>query len=137
MYSFNKEYKFSTWLFSIAKNKSIDYIRKNKKKVETSYFQETVSSTSLSPEDFVDLMETKRNILEFIKSLNEIDKQILLLRYTKDKITFQQIALILNIPESTIKKRYYNLHDKYESFISVIHVNPIIEKISDGRVIEN
>ena len=85
----------------------------------------------------MDLMETKRNILEFIKSLNEIDKQILLLRYTKDKITFQQIALILNIPESTIKKRYYNLHDKYESFISVIHVNPIIEKISDGRVIEN
>jgi RNA polymerase sigma-70 factor, ECF subfamily len=136
LYSFNKEYKFSTWLFCIAKNKAIDYIRKNKKKVKIEYCEESISSTSQSPENFVEFMETKKNILAFIKSLNETDKQILLLRYTKNKITFQQIALILNIPESTIKKRYYRLYDKYESFIGVIHGEPLIERFSGKGVIE-
>jgi len=137
LYSFNKEYNFSTWLFSIAKNKSIDYIRKNKKKIEIEYCEENTPSRSNSPEDFVEFMETKRNILEFIKSLNETDKQILMLRYTKEKITFQQIGLILDIPDSTIKKRYYRLYDRYESFISVIHRETIIKNFSNKGVIEN
>jgi len=118
LYTFNKEYKFSTWLFQIAKNKSIDYLRKNKKRVDIEYFDGIASSVDQSPESFVALSETKNTILEFIKCLNEIDRQILLLRYTKNKITFQQIALILNMPESSVKKRYYRIYDRYELFIS-------------------
>jgi RNA polymerase sigma factor (sigma-70 family) len=136
LYSFNKEYKFSTWLFTIAKNKSIDYIRKNKKKTQIEYCAEGTSSSSNSPESFVEFMETKKNILDFINSLNETDKQILLLRYTKDMITFKQMAIILNMPESTIKKRYYKLYDRYESFIEDIHVKPIIKNFSSKGVIE-
>jgi len=127
LYSFNSEFKFSTWLFSIAKNKTIDYIRKNKKTVELEYSKEDIFSTSNSPENFVEFMETKKNILEFIKSLNETEKQILSLRYTKERITFGQIAIILNLPESTIKKRYYNLYNKYETFITVKIKEPILE----------
>jgi RNA polymerase sigma factor (sigma-70 family) len=118
LYTFNREYKFSTWLFQIAKNKTIDYIRKNKKKVDLEYCDIIASSVDQSPENFVELMETKNNIFEFIKCLNEIDRQILLLRYTKNKITFQQIALILNMPESSVKKRYYRIYDRYELFIN-------------------
>ena len=136
LYSFNKEYKFSTWLFTIAKNKSLDYIRKNKRKTQIEYCAEITSTESNSPESFVEFIETKKNILNFINSLNETDKQILLLRYTKDMITFKQMALILNMPESTIKKRYYKLYDRYESFIEVIHLKPIIKKFSSKGVIE-
>lgn len=118
LYTFNKEYKFSTWLFQIAKNKTIDYIRKNKNNVQLEYCDSIASSPAQSPELFVDLMETKNNILEFIKYLNEIDRQILLLRYAKNKITFQQIALILNMAESSVKKRYYKIYDRYELFTS-------------------
>lgn len=118
LYTFNKEYKFSTWLFQIAKNKTIDYIRKNKKKIELEYFDGIVSSNVQSPEISVEFMETKDNILAFIKCLDEIDRQILLLRYTRNKITFQQIALILNMPESSVKKRYYRIYARYELFIS-------------------
>ena len=134
--SFNKEYNFSTWIFTIAKNKSIDYIRKNKKKIDIEYCEENTPSTNHSPEDFVEFMETRRNILAFIKSLNETDKEILMLRYTRDKITFQQIATILNMPASTIKKKYYRLYDRYESFIGVTHRAPIMKGFSNKGVIE-
>ncbi|MBC8061595.1 MAG: sigma-70 family RNA polymerase sigma factor [Clostridiaceae bacterium] len=136
LYSFNNEYKFSTWLFSIAKNKTIDYVRKNKKVVEIEYCNEVTFSTSNSPENFVEFMETKKNVLEFIKSLNETDKQILLLRYTQEKTTFQQIALSLNMPESTIKKRYYSLYNKYVSFITVKLKKPITEEVLSKGVME-
>ncbi|MGH4141029.1 RNA polymerase sigma factor [Clostridium sp.] len=118
LYTFNNEYKFSTWVFQIAKNKTIDYIRKNKKKVELEYCEGIVSCITQSPESSLEFKETKGNILRFIKCLNKIDLQILLLRYTKNKITFHDIAFILNMPESSVKKRYYKIYDKYQLFIS-------------------
>lgn len=118
LYTFNEEYKFSTWIFQIAKNKCIDYMRKNKNKIEIEYCEGNISASNDElPDEIIEFMETKKSILEFIKSLNEIDKQILMLRYTKNKITFQQIAFILSMPESTIKKRYYRLYDNYQAYI--------------------
>ena len=48
LYTFNKEYKFSTWLFQIAKNKTIDYIRKNKNNVELEYCDGIASSPAVA-----------------------------------------------------------------------------------------
>ena len=114
---FNKEAKFSTWTYQIAKNTTIDYIRANSKieKVSSDCL-EIAKSSEESPEDIVEFKDTKSGVEQFIKTLDPVDKKILSIRYNAAEITFKEIAEILNMNLSTVKKRYYNIYNKYKSF---------------------
>jgi len=50
LHTFKEKYKFSSWLFQIALNKSIDLIRKNKKTQEINIDSIAICDFSMSPE---------------------------------------------------------------------------------------
>jgi RNA polymerase sigma-70 factor (ECF subfamily) len=116
LHTFRQEYKFSTWLYQIAKNKCIDYIRKYGKAQEVSMEEACISSYELSPEGYMEYKETRHIVEKFISTLGDLDKQILILRYSQEHLTFGDIAALLNISESSVKKRYYKIHDKFEAY---------------------
>lgn len=107
LYQYDKNYKFSNWLLQIAKNKAFDYVRKFKRVYEAN-IEECIGAKDLepSPEDKLEYKETKELVRSFINNLDEIDRQIFILRYSSEK-TFCEISVILGINESTIKRRYY------------------------------
>ncbi|OPJ61421.1 RNA polymerase sigma factor [Clostridium oryzae] len=119
LYLYNSNYKFINWILQIAKNKSIDYIRKYKRVYEANIddIKETCSK-EMSPEESAEYDDTKRTIKKFINTLNPVDKQIIVLRYTQ-QLTFEDIAEILNISTSSAKRRYYRVRDKYKEYSSV------------------
>jgi len=119
IYTYNREYKFSSWVFQIARNKCIDFMRKYKRVYEANIDNEKDnSSKDISPEAMAELRETKREIQKFINTLEEIDREILVLRYSEE-ITFIEMAVILNINKATIKRRYYKIRERYKDFISL------------------
>lgn len=113
LYLYDKKYKFSNWLLQIARNKCIDYIRKYKRVYESD-IDEVVGLTSRepSPEENYEFKEMKYDIEKYINSLDLIDKQIIVLKYSKDT-TFKDISNILNINESSVKRRYYKVKEKF------------------------
>jgi RNA polymerase sigma-70 factor (ECF subfamily) len=117
LYTFKKEYKFSNWLFRIARNKCIDYVRKYKRLYEANVeeFNDLVSK-EISPEQNAEFKEIKRIVEDFIETLNEIDRQIVILRYANDRMTFYDIAGVLNLTESAVKRRYYKAREKFKIF---------------------
>jgi len=117
LYSYNKDYKFSNWLYQIARNKCIDYMRKYKRVYEANVEEvgELVSK-EVSPEQSAEFKETKRLVETFVKNLNDIDRQILIMRYSNDNMTFIDIANILNMTESAVKRRYYKARDSFKEF---------------------
>lgn len=118
LYTFKGQSKFSNWLFQIARNKSLDYLRKNKRTIELNIDDAfDAVSRELLPDQCVELKETMVEIKNFIKALDEIDRQILLLRGTKENMKFSDIAEILKIKDSTVKTKYYRLWDKYIGFL--------------------
>ena len=117
LYTYNQKYKFSSWLYQIALNKSIDYFRKNKRKHSVELTDYTAQDYISSPEVFAEYKETKREIEGFIKTLKEVDRQILTLKYSNEDITFREISEILKLSESTVKHKYYKIYDKYEKYI--------------------
>jgi len=69
----------------------------------------------MGPEESVEYLEVKDKVNEYIKTLDEIDKQILSLRYSQD-LTFRNIGKILDITETTVKRRYYKVRDEFKVF---------------------
>ncbi len=113
---YNNKYSFLNWILQIAKNKTIDYTRKYRKvyehDIDDAY---DVSSSDMGPEESIEFVETKKKVENYLKTLDEVDKQIVNLRYTGD-MTFKDIGEILNITETTVKRRYYKVRDGFKVF---------------------
>lgn len=117
LYTFKKEYKFSNWLFQIARNKCIDYVRKYKRVYEANVEDvHELASNEISPEQNAEYKEVKKLVEDFINTLNDIDKQIIILRYSNERVTFLDISEILNMSESAVKRRYYKTREKFKDF---------------------
>lgn len=113
---YNNKYSFLNWIMQIAKNKTIDYTRKYRKVYESDIDQAyDVSSTDMGPEESVEFLETKEKVKQYLGTLDELDKEIINLRYTED-MTFKDIGQILNITETTVKRRYYKVRDGFKVF---------------------
>ncbi len=119
LFTYKSDYKFSAWLYRIARNKTIDYIRKEGK-MKSVNLEDVgcICTNEASPQEIVEYRELKESIESFIRTLDIIDKQILTLRYTKHELTFNDIADMLNMSLSSVKKRYYKIYDKYEKYVS-------------------
>lgn len=92
----NDQY-FSTWIIRILINTSISTLRKKKRVV-------MINKEMLDNMPGKEITETDVQI-DLLNALNEIDekyKTVLLLRYYQDYTT-QQIAVILDCPEGTVK----------------------------------
>lgn len=120
LYTYKSTYKFSNWLYQIARNKVIDYIRKYRRVYESNIEEATnIESGDESPEQSVEYMETKSVIEKFIGSLDEYDRQIVILKYSSKDMTFFDISQILNMNESSVKRRYYRARDEFKKLMSV------------------
>lgn len=114
LYTFKKEYKFSNWLFQVARNKCIDYVRKYKRVYEANVEEiNDLVSNEISPEQSAEFKEIKKTVENFIETLNEIDRQIIILRYCNDRMTFYDIAEVLYMTESAVKRRYYKARERF------------------------
>lgn len=117
LYTFKRKYKFSSWIFQIAHNKCIDYIRKYRRVYESNIEEEReMCSGDISPEQSAEFKETKKQVESFISALEHTDKEILNLRYSGN-LTFCEIASILGINESTVKRRYYKVREEYKEYL--------------------
>lgn len=113
---YNSKFSFYNWILQIAKNKTIDYTRKYRKIYESDIDEVyNISSSDMSPEESAEYVEVKTKVNEYISTLDEIDKQILGLRYSQE-MTFGDIGQILGVTETTVKRRYYKVRDGFKIF---------------------
>ncbi|SHI62891.1 RNA polymerase sigma-70 factor, ECF subfamily [Clostridium cavendishii DSM 21758] len=114
IYKFKEEGKFTTWLFQIAKNKAIDYIRKNKnQKLEDEEKLLNEESKDESLDKILEFKEKKKSIETFVQGLSLVNRKLLYLRYYHPELTFKDIGDILELKEQAVKNRYYDLHKRY------------------------
>ncbi|QED46635.1 RNA polymerase sigma factor [Cytobacillus dafuensis] len=99
---------FRTWLYKISTYKIVDYFRSKHYKIRN--LSEDLADIAISgDEDFTEMLLQKDEIGTVMEAVNELEtslQQIFRLKLFAD-YTFQEIAATLQIPESTVKTKYY------------------------------
>ncbi len=130
--SFNEEYAFSTWLFKIATNNCIDYIRRKKlqtfsidKPIESKDSDYTFEIPDSTYEADTELIANQRKkfLDDAIASLPPRYRQVIVLRHVEEK-EYQEIAKLLKLPLGTVKAHifrarellYKKLRDKMRNY---------------------
>lgn len=136
------------WIYKIATNKSIDYVRSQKKRSGTKKdelenaegktnpvrvinfsalddrengieFDPEDTKYASTPEEQLSLSERDRIVREIIENLSEEQRQVAVMYYF-DNLTLKEIAQTLGIDQSTVTGRYQTANKNIKSEVEII-----------------
>jgi RNA polymerase sigma-70 factor (ECF subfamily) len=114
---YSSEYKFSTWLYRIAHNAAIDYMRRNsvsQQSIEAENadgsYQLQIESPRPNPEQERERSEWRTEIESVVKCLPTVYRELIQLRHGQD-LSYDEIAEITNLPLGTVKNRLFRARE--------------------------
>ncbi|MEW6623632.1 MAG: sigma-70 family RNA polymerase sigma factor [Bacillota bacterium] len=117
--AYDRQVKLSTWIYKIATNTCIDFLRKKREMLMDEVQQEGIDAKTIvfastskdtSPELALENKELKTLLHGQIGKLPENYKAVVVLKYVND-LTFEEIAQALDQPVNTIKTRLYRARE--------------------------
>ena len=90
---------FSTWVFSIARNTAIDYLRRQGKEIELDVKNVDVNSVSI--EEIYEKQEEAHHLSKVLSILDNREKELIGLKYGAD-LTNRKIADITGLTETNV-----------------------------------
>jgi RNA polymerase sigma factor (sigma-70 family) len=106
---FNRQSKFSTWLYRIAFNTAISYKRKHRHQFQT--IENTVLEYGQDADGSLEKTDRKRFLHLAMAKLNEADRTALTLFYLQE-FSLEEIAEIMNMQANTIKVRIHRARQR-------------------------
>jgi len=119
LHQYTPEYAFSTWLFRIATNNGIDFIRKKKlgnsilntgDREGTESLASRVPGNTLNPEEELINGQKIKLMREIIHKLKPHYKKLIELRYFKE-YTYEEIVEELDLPLGTVKAQLFRARE--------------------------
>jgi len=110
---FDLEKSFKTWIFSIAKNTCIDYLRK-RKDVPISMFdsedggnviEDNLVDVELKADELFALAQDKKEVEKMMTGLTISQKEVIIMKYMNE-MSLSEIAEIMKIPVDTAKSHH-------------------------------
>jgi len=122
-------YVFSTWLFTVARNHCIDYLRKNKLptvSIDKMMLDEDGKRTNfdlisdmLNPEQEMEKKQRIAILRQIVDQLKPKYRALVKLRYFKE-MTYDEIATTLDIPIGTVKAQLHRSREQLFKIMSGI-----------------
>jgi len=122
-------YVFSTWLFTVARNTCIDYLRKNKLptvSIDKMMLDEDGKRTNfdlisdmLNPEQEMEKKQRIAILRQIVDQLKPKYRTLVKLRYFKE-MTYDEIATNLDIPIGTVKAQLHRSREQLFKIMSGI-----------------
>ncbi len=118
---YQPSYAFSTWLFKIASNNCIDFLRKERKKKMVSLDNSIsnddgddltyeVRDEELDPEESFMKSQKVEAMREVVEKLKPRYRELVVLRYFKE-YSYEEIADELDLPLGTVKAQLFRARD--------------------------
>ncbi len=113
---FSPDFAFSTWLFKIATNNCIDYLRKQKndpcsrEKGQNPGPQTEIVDHAFGPEENFIREQRQRLLREIVDKLNPRYRKLIMLRYFEE-LSYEEISVRLMLPLGTVKAGIFRAKD--------------------------
>jgi len=116
---YKPDFAFSTWLFRIATNNCIDFIRKKRLNVvslqslteeEKDEKQMQIVSNTLNPEETSIKKQESEKLKSIVEQLPQRYRTLIILRYY-DERSYEEISQQLDLPLGTVKAQLFRARD--------------------------
>ncbi len=116
---YNKKYAFSTWLFRIATNHCIDFIRKQKKNVLNQEANEDIDEPEdkfrfvaemMNPEETFIKSQKAELVRQLVETLKPRYRRLIAMRYFQE-FSYEEIATELDLPLGTVKAQLFRARE--------------------------
>jgi len=109
-YKVESDSNFSSWVYRIGINCSIDYIRKKKNKKEDftdwDMREKTIRSENSNPEHTVGLEQLREKISNLVEGLSPRQRMVFILKHYQ-QLSIKEIAEYLDCSEGSVKKQLF------------------------------
>ncbi|MCI0751011.1 MAG: sigma-70 family RNA polymerase sigma factor [Flammeovirgaceae bacterium] len=106
---FNREAKFSTWLYRIVFNTAVSYKRKNKRQFDS--IESTIIEHRQEAEGNLEKKDKSKFIAEAMRKLNDAD-QLALTMYYLQEFSLEEIAEVTGMQANTLKVRVHRARQR-------------------------
>lgn len=121
LHQYTPEFAFSTWLFKIASNNCIDFIRKKKKNtfsLDQSFYDfedseemsHKLASPTPDPEEHYIKKQKIKLMRQVVEKLKPHYRTLIELRYFQE-LSYEEIAQELNLPLGTVKAQLFRARE--------------------------
>ena len=120
LHQYTPNFAFSTWLFKIATNNCIDFLRKKKKNVmsvdnripnnDGDDFMFEIKSEGMSPEQLAMNGQKIQLMRQYVKKLKPRYEILVEMRYFKE-MSYDEISNELNLPLGTVKAQLFRARE--------------------------
>ncbi len=127
LHLYTPNFTFSTWLFTVAKNHCIDYLRKHK--LPTTSIDKIMTdkdgrrtnfdliSNELNPEENMEKSQRIAILRQIVDQLNPKYRDLVKLRYFKE-LSYDEISNTLNLPIGTVKAQLHRSRERLFKILS-------------------
>ena len=120
LHQYTMEFAFSTWLFRIASNNCIDFLRKknriqytsgiNPDSEETESYPSNLPSSDPRPDEMVIAKQKIQLMREVVEKLKPHYRILVELRYFRE-LSYEEIAVELDLPLGTVKAQLFRARE--------------------------
>lgn len=118
---YNPNYTFGQWVYTIARNTFIDFIRKQRENIsldsmDESYSPYTPTARTPNPEESIISAQHRTQIEDHLQKMRPRYRQLIELRFIKG-YSYEEIAEELDAPLGTIKTQIHRAREQLCKFI--------------------
>lgn len=116
LHRYNPEYTFGQWVYTIARNTFIDFIRRRQDDLSIDERFMSPPSLAPTPEESVINLQQRSQIESYLERLSPRYRHLIQLRFF-DELSYEEIAAKLTLPLGTVKTQIHRAREQMCRFI--------------------